>query len=315
MKMIILIPAFNEEDTIVRTIENISTSFEGIDQVSMLVVDDGSTDATPLLAEKAGAVVISHTRNRGVGSAFHTAVQYALENQADILVGIDADGQFDPNEIPALIAPILSREADMVIGNRFSNGIPEHMPRIKYHGNRIVARLVNSIAELSLADVSCGFRAYDVEALLRLNIYGEFTYTHETILSAVYQGLKVVEHPISVRYDPKRRSRVADSVFKYGVQTSKIILRVLLDYRPLRVFGTIGGVLIGLGVAMVLFLFGHYILTGSFTPYKTVGFVSLGFFIFGMLTLIIALIADMLNRMKRNQDKILVEVKRMHYRR
>ena len=282
MKMIILIPAYNEEDTISRTIQNIPSSFEGIDEISILVVDDGSTDATRPTAEKEGAVVVSHTRNRGVGSAFHTAVQYALENRADILVGIDADGQFNPLEIPVLIAPILNRQADMVIGNRFSNGMPENMPRIKYRGNRIVARLVNSISGLSLTDVSCGFRAYDAEALLRLNIYGEFTYTHETILSAAYQGLKVVERPISVRYDPNRKSRVADSVFNYAVRTSKIILRVLLDYRPLRVFGTIGGVLIGLGAALVIFLFGHFFLTGSFTPYKTVGFVAMGLFIFGM---------------------------------
>ncbi len=313
MKIIILIPAFNEESVIDRTIQSIPRSFNGVDELSLLVVDDGSTDNTAALAIKAGANVVSHTHNKGVGSAFHTAVEYALENNADILVGIDADGQFDPKEIPLLLSPIINHEADMVVGNRFHSGIPKNMPRTKFAGNKLVSKLVTTISGQKFTDVSCGFRAYNRETLLRFNIYGQFTYTHETILSAVYQSLKVIEVPITVRYDTDRQSRVASSLPKYAIQTSKIILRVLLDYRPLRVFGTSGIVIIAIGFAFGLFLIIHYILTKSFTPYKTVGFLALGFMIFGLIILVIALVADMLNRMKTNQEKILFELKKIRH--
>lgn len=313
MKTIILIPAYNEESIIDRTIHSIPRDIIGVDEVSILVVDDGSSDNTATIAANAGANVISHTHNKGVGSAFHTAVQYALQNDADILVGIDADGQFDAKEIPGLIAPILNHKADMVIGNRFHTGMPKNMPRVKFAGNKMVSRLVSSICGQKFSDVSCGFRAYNRETLFRFNIYGQFTYTHETILSSVYQGLRVLELPITVRYDPERKSRVASSIPKYASQTSKIILRVLLDYRPLRVFGTSGMVFFIIGLAFGTFLLVHYILTGSFTPYKTFGFLALGFVIFGLIILVIALVTDMLNRMKTNQEKMLYELKKIRH--
>jgi glycosyltransferase involved in cell wall biosynthesis len=313
MKLIIYMPALNEEENIVEVLRDLPRSVEGINFVQYLVIDDGSTDKTALLASSAGAQVISHRGNRGVGAAFHSAVQFSLENDADILVGIDADGQFNPEEILSIIQPIIARQADMVAGNRFHAGMPINMSPLKYWGNRKVALLVSTITGQKFQDVSCGFRAYSREALMRLNIFGEFTYTHETILSLVYQGLRVVEYPIMVKYDPERKSRVAGSIFRYAIQTSKIILRVLLDYRPIRVFGSFGSACIGVGIVFEVFLIGHYIITGSFSPYKATGFIGLGFIIFGLLVLIIALVSDMLNRLRMNQDKILYELKRMRH--
>jgi glycosyltransferase involved in cell wall biosynthesis len=313
MKLLIYMPAFNEEENIQKAIAGLPQALFGIDSIQTLVIDDGSTDGTAELARAANAQVISHERNRGVGAAFHSAVQFALENGTDILVGIDADGQFDPLELPDLISPILSRRADMVIGNRFVEGIPENMHPLKYWGNNQISRLISTICHQKFQDVSCGYRAYNREALLRLNLFAEFTYTHETILSLVYQGLRVTDHPINVKYYPERKSRVANSIINYAVQTSKIILRVVLDYRPLRVFGTLGIALMLIGIGFELFLFGHYVLTRGFSPYKSAGFIGLGFLIFGMLVLLIALIADMLNRLRINQDKILYQVKKSHY--
>lgn len=313
MKLVIYVPALNEENEIQGVLANLPKFLENIDSILYLVVDDGSTDKTVELALLTGAKVISHGRNRGVGAAFHSAVRFALENGADILVGIDADGQFDPAEIPALIEPIVKGEVDMSIGNRFLSGIPEYMPRLKYWGNQRVAQLISYITEQTFQDVSCGFRAYSREAIMRLNIFGEFTYTHETILSLAYQGLRISEYPIMVKYDPRRKSRVAGSILEYAVQTSKIILRVLLDYRPVRVFGTIGAIFVLIGTGFEIFLLGHYALTGSFSPYKSAGFIGLGFFVFGMLVLIIALVADMLNRLRMNQDKLLYQIKKLRY--
>lgn len=313
MKLIIYLPAFNEEGNIQQVIAQLPKTLDKIDVIQHLVIDDGSTDETAVQALATGAQVVSHGRNRGVGAAFHSAVRYALENGADILVGIDADGQFDPAEIPVLIKPVLCERADMVLGNRFTQGIPEHMPRIKYWGNNRISDLISAVCGQRFRDVSCGFRAYSREALLRLNIFGEFTYTHETILSLAYQGLRVIECPVKVKYYPERKSRVAGSILKYALQTSKIILRVVLDYRPIRIFGAFGGACTLIGMGFELFLLGHYVLTRSFSPYKSAGFIGLGFVIFGMFVLVIALIADMLNRLRMNQDKLLYQLKRVRY--
>lgn len=313
IKLIIYMPALNEEKDIQHVISTLPKEIKGVDCIEHLVIDDGSTDKTSELALAAGANVVRHRRNRGVGAAFQSAVQFALENAADILVGIDADRQFDPTEIPTLLEPILAKQADMVIGNRFTSGMPAYMPSVKYWGNKKIAQLVSYVSGQTFQDVSCGFRAYSREALFRLNIFAEFTYTHETILSLAYQGLRVVEHPITVKYDPQRKSRVAASILNYAMQTSKIVFRVMLDYRPIRVFGALGSILVLIGIGFEVFLLAHYVVTHSFSPYKAAGFIGLGFIIFGMLVLIIALISDMLNRLRINQDKLLYELKKIRY--
>jgi len=313
MKLLIYIPAYNEEENILKTINNLPRQAAGLDHVECLVVDDGSNDRTAAIARSAGVAVVPLPYNKGVGAAFHTAVDYALEKDADILVGIDADGQFDPAEIPALIQPILENRADAVVGSRFQAGMPAHMPRLKYWGNQIVAGLISSLGGQKFEDVSCGFRAYNREALLHLNLFAQFTYTHETILSLLYQDLRVIELPVSIRYFPERKSRVASSILHYAMQTSKIILRVMLDYQPMRIFGSFGAMLLLIGIAFEIFLLGHYFIIGGFSPYKSFGFIGLGFFIFGMFVMIIALVADMLNRLRINQDKLLYEFKKTRY--
>jgi glycosyltransferase involved in cell wall biosynthesis len=311
VKLIIYIPAFNEEANICNVINKLPKALANIDTIQYLVVDDGSVDKTAELAKSVGAQVIQHKKNQGVGAAFYSASQFALESGVDILVGIDADGQFDPNEIHSIIEPILAQQADMAIGNRFTSGLPRNMPKFKYWGNLLVAKMIGLICGQNFQDVSCGFRAYSRDILLWLNLHGSFTYTHETIISSVYEGKSVVECPISVRYDPERKSRVAKSIFRYAIKTSAIIFRVLLDYQPMRVFGAIGGFLILIGVGFVAFLLGHYALTGAFTPYKAYGFIGLGFIIFGMLVFLLALIADMIKRVRANQNRLLYEIKKM----
>jgi glycosyltransferase involved in cell wall biosynthesis len=311
VKLLIYIPAYNEEANIHRVISSLPKTLEKIDLIQYLVVDDGSIDKTAELAQSAGAQVIRHKKNLGVGAAFHSASQFALENEADILIGIDADGQFNPNEIPSLIQPILSQQADMVIGNRFASGLPKNMPKIKYWGNIQISKLLSVICGQKFQDVSCGYRAYSRDTLLWLNLHGSFTYTHETILSSVYEGKFVSECPISVKYDPERKSRVAKSILQYATKTSTIIFRVLLDYQPMRVFGAIGGFLILVGIGFVIYLLGHYFLTGAFTPYKAYGFIGLGFIIFGFLVLLLALIADMVKRVRLNQNRLLYQIKKL----
>ena len=306
-------PALNEEEGISEVIKSLPKEIEGIEEVRVLVVDDGSTDDTAKIAKESGADVVSHGSNKGVGSAFQSAVQYALENGVDILVSIDADRQFNSDQIPHIIQPILNKEADMVTGNRFENGIPENMPKSKYWGNEQMSKLISLISGQKFRDVSCGFRAYNREALLRLNLFGAFTYTQESILDMVFKGLRVVEFPVDVIYFKERKSRVAGSVVKYAFRTSNIILSTLRDYKPMVFFGGMGGISLIIGLIFEIFLFIHYFLDGSFTPYKSFGFIGLGFLVVGLLLVIVGLLANMFNRVRENQEKILYELKKERY--
>lgn len=307
-RAIIYLPAFNEAENIEAVINSLPRKITGINEIEILVVDDGSTDDTAAIAQRENAQVISHHKNRGLGIAFQNAVNFAVDHNADLLVSIDADGQFNPTDIPKLIEPVISGKHHMVTANRFESGKPQNMPRVKYWGNRQVSRIVSLISKVQLSDVSCGFRAYSKEALYHLNLFGAFSYTHEAILNLVFKGLTIAEHPIEVKYFPERKSRVASNLLRYAVNTSKIIFRSMLDYRPLFLFGNLGLACLLVAFLLVGYLMGFYLITGAFTPYKALGFIGLGFGIFGLLILFIGLVADMLNRIRLNQDRILYKM-------
>jgi hypothetical protein len=184
------------------------------------------------------------------------------------------------------------------------------MARIKYWGNKQISRLIRIVSGQELQDVSCGFRAYSSEALYHLNLFGSFSYTHETILDLVYKGFSVMELPISVKYYPERKSRIVSSISGYAFNTSKIIFRTMLDYKPLRFFGTLGVLNLLIGFVFVGYMLGNYLLSGAFTPYKSFGFIGLGFGVFGLIILFIGLVADMLNRIRINQDRILYTLRK-----
>ena len=313
MKLLIYMPALNEEGGLGGVIKDMPKHIDGIDEISILVVDDGSTDNTVKVAKENGADVVSHGSNKGVGSAFQSAVQYALDNRVDVLVSIDADRQFNSKQIPEIVQPILNDEADMVTGDRFSKGMPENMPKSKYWGNRQMSRLISIISGKKFRDVSCGFRAYNREALLRLNLFGAFTYTQETIMDMVFKGMRVVEFSVDIKYFKERKSRVAGSILNYTFRTLKIIVKTLRDYKPMLFFGGMGSVVLLIGMVFEIFMFTHYFITGKFTPYKSFGFIGLGFVIFGMLLVIVGFLADMFNRVRLNQEKILYELKKGKY--
>ncbi|WP_170245280.1 glycosyltransferase family 2 protein [Gelidibacter salicanalis] len=306
-------PALNEAKTIYNVLSSIPKEFFGFDKISLLVVDDGSSDHTEREAMRANATVLSHKHNKGVGSAFVTAVDYALKTKADILVSIDADGQFDVNQIAEMIAPINESKADFCIGNRFLDRRPENMPLIKYWGNKQVNKLVGFISEEKIQDASCGFRAYSREALMNLNLHGSFTYTHEVILDLLNKGYSVSQVPVNVTYFEDRESRVASNLISYAVKTSKISLKCLRDYKPFYFFG-----IVALGFFLVSFFLGafvaaHWIFTESITPYKSFGIISLILFLVSILFLVLALLADMLGRIRHNQEKILALIKGQTY--
>lgn len=314
MKLLIYLPALNEGGTISSVIKNIPNQFEGIQHCEVLVVDDGSSDDTVCQAEVAGAIVVSHKSNKGVGGAFQTAVRIALERGADILCSIDADGQFDTRQIAELIVPITTSRADFCIGKRFSNHKPENMPEVKYWGNKQVNRIVSWVSGVKIEDASCGFRAYSRECLISLNLQGKFTYTHETILDLIHKGFCVEQVPVSVKYFDGRISRVANNLLNYGVQTAKIILKSLKDYKPFYFFGAIAALVFVLGLIPGLFVALHWILIGTISPYKSLGILAALNLVVAVFFFVLALIADILGRIRDNQEKILYLLKSMKFK-
>lgn len=319
MKLVILIPSYNEEETIEKVISKIPKSISGTDEIVTLVIDDGSQDETAQIAKKAGAMVVSHTQNRGVGIAFQTGLTTALEMGADVMVNIDADGQFSPSEIPLLIEPILSGEADFVSGDRFTDKNanltkPENMSTIKYWGNLWMAHLINLLSQTDYNDVSCGFRAYSREAMLWLNLSGKFTYTQESFLDFAFKGLRIKTLPVSVKYYKNRQSKVAGNLWSYMIKTMKIIIRAYRDYSPIRFFGWLGAVPFLIGLGCGIFMLVHFIRTTDFSPYKFIGFAGIYLGSLAILLWIVGLLADMFMRIRANQEQLLYYEKKRRYK-
>lgn len=314
-KLVVSIPCLNEEQTVARVVQAVPRTLPGVRDVEIVVIDDGSTDSTVERARGAGAAVVSHGVNLGLGRAFRAAVRQALARRADVLVNIDGDGQFDPADIAGLVAPILSGDAHMVTASRFADpALVPRMPAIKKWGNHRVAGIVRTLTGKRFHDVSCGFRAFSRQALLKMNLFGTFTYTQETFLDLVFKELAIREVPVEVRGTREfGTSRIASSLPRYAVRSLQIMLRAFIGYRPFTLFATLAVCFAVPGVALLAFLGWHYLQTGAFSPHIWAGFVGGSLCFTGILTLVIGLIGDMLVRVRLNQEKILYFLKRSRY--
>ena len=307
MKLIVIIPALNEEATIAKVLDGVHSKIDGIDEIEKIVVDDGSSDDTAKIASEKGARVISHPKNRGVGAAFATGIKAALQDGADIIVNMDGDGQFNPSDIPELIQPVLTGKAGFVTCSRFGKKeFSPNMPLIKYWGNQWMVKIINTVTSKKFTDVSCGFRAYTRETAMRLNLFGQFTYTQETFLDLAQKNIVMTEVPLKVRGEREfGKSRVASSISRYAMRAGSIILLAVRDSRPLVFFGSIGLMVLVLGAITGGFVFVHWLMTSMTSPYQALITVSTLFIILGLLLIVLAFLADMLGRMRQNQEEIL----------
>src|SRR5215217_1109658 len=249
MKLIIQIPCFNEERTLPATLADLPREVPGVDVVEWLVIDDGSTDRTVEVA-RAGGVdhIVRLTNNRGLAAGFQAGLDACLKLGADVIVNTDADNQYDGKDIPKLVAPIIDGSADMVVGDRQVMTI-DHFSPAKKALQRLGSWVVRQASDTRVPDTTSGFRAYNREAAIQLQVVSKFTYTLETIIQAGKMTV-AIDH-VPVRTNPKtRESRLFPSMWTYIRRNGVSIFRIYAMYEPLRVFMTAAG-LIGL-VAMVV---------------------------------------------------------------
>ncbi len=314
-KLIVMIPAYNESETIVAVIKSIPRKIEGISDIKVLVIDDGSTDNTAESARKAGAdYVYKHKYNMGLGNTFKDGINKSLELGADIIVNIDSDGQFNGKEIPKLVDPIINNGADMVTGSRFlRESATNNMPIVKVWGNKRFTKLISKITGQKFTDTQCGFRAYSREAALRLNLQGRFTYTQEVFIDLVEKGIKIKEVPITVTYFKTRDSVISGNLRRYGFKSLGIIAKATRDTQPLTFFGMPGLMIFLLGFLGGLYSLIYYLTHLATTPIRTLFNISIFFMIFGISLGILALVADMLKTIKIQQDEILYRMKKKEF--
>ena len=188
-KLIIQIPCYNEEATLLTTLNALPDKIPGIESIEVLVINDGSTDASAEIAENWGASVVNIKPNKGLANAFRAGISEALKRGADIVVNTDADNQYCADDIAKLIAPILNGEADIVVGARDIFAIKEFsvMKKFFQKAGSAVLRLLSST---KVDDAPSGFRAFSRQAAIKLNIFDNYTYTMETLLQANAKGLK-----------------------------------------------------------------------------------------------------------------------------
>lgn len=313
MKLTIFSICLNEEKTIGELLDRIPKHIEGIDEIVTMVIDDGSTDNTVNIAKEHGALVFSNHTQKKLAYSFQYAINKSLELNSDISVNIDGDLQFLPEEIPLLVKPIVEGKADFVAGNRFSTTRPTDMSLGKYLGNKLGAYVISRLTQNNFPDVTCGFRAYNREAMLNININSKYTYTQESFQLLASKNLNIVQVPITVKYYIGRKSRVVKSILNFITVSAFNIIRAFRDFAPIKFFGFLGSIPFLLGLAFMIFVAIHWLNTGDFTPYKFLGLLGLYLFSLGLVIGLVGILSDMIGRMINNQEKILYYNKKTYY--
>jgi glycosyltransferase involved in cell wall biosynthesis len=309
MKLIIQIPCFNEAEQLPATLADLPREVPGIDEVEWLIIDDGSTDATVEVARAHGVDhVVALTNNKGLAAGFQAGLDACLKLGADVIVNTDADNQYHGGDIPKLVEPIVAGRADMVVGDRETDSI-EHFSPLKKRLQRLGSAVVRRASGTNVPDTTSGFRAYNREAALQMQVISKFTYTLETIIQAG-KVLVAVDHVPIRTNEQTRESRLFPSMTSYVRRNAVSIFRVYALYEPLRVFMIAAGIVaVPAAVIWVRFLWfffngegsGHVqsLILGSTLMIIAVQFVALG------------VIADILAASRTLQQRTLERVRRV----
>lgn len=261
MKLVIQIPCYNEEEALPVTLKALPDKIEGIDEIEVLIINDGSTDNTVDVAKHYGVKhFVDMGHNCGLAKAFVAGIKKSLELGADIIVNTDADNQYSADNIKDLIKPILTKQADIVIGTRPVSKI-KHFSLLKKCLQKLGSFVMRLISKTDVQDAPSGFRAFSRSAALQLNVFDNYTYTLDTIIQAKAKGL--VTECVEVEVNPElRKSRLFTNMFEYIRRSVFTMLRMFIIYRPFRFFIIIGGIFLFFGFLLGI-RFIYYYAAGS----------------------------------------------------
>jgi len=312
MKLIVQIPCYNEEPTLPLVLHSIPRQIPGVDDVQVLIVDDGSDDRTVEVARQHGVdYIVRHAGNKGLARAFRTGLDACLHLGADIIVNTDGDNQYPQADIPRLIAPVLSGEADIVVGDRQTWGIAEFSP-LKKLLQAWGSRVVRAVSGTSVADAPSGFRAYSREAALRLISLTGYSYTVENIIQAGKMGLSTVNVPVET--NPQTRpSRLKRGNWDFIKRQGTTILRLYAVYEPLRSFFyfSLPFTLVGL-LAITRFLY-FQLFTDQVGIGRHVQSLVIGgtLLTLGLLLFILGVLADLIAANRRLTEETLYRLRKL----
>lgn len=313
MKLVVQIPCLNEAKTLPLVLAGIPKKISGIDEIVIVVIDDGSTDKTLEVARNHGIKhFVYHAHTQGLGRSFHDGVYYALEIGADIVVNTDGDNQYPQERIGDLVRPILDKQADIVVADRQIQSI-DHFSFFKKLLQRVGSRIVNIAAGTSVTDAPSGFRAYSKESLMRLNTITRFSYTIETIIQAGNKGLSIAS--VKVDTNPKlRESRLFKSTHEHVIKSAVTIIRAYVMYRPHMVFGTLAFALF----LIALVPFARFIILGL-EDHSTRGHIQSllagsMFMIASFLCVVLIIIADLIRINRVLIEDNLEQTKRLRFK-
>ena len=235
MKLIIQIPCYNEAKTLAITLSSLPRKVEGFSQVEWLIINDGSKDKTVEVAKTNGADhIISFTKRQGLARGFIAGLDACIKLGADVIVNTDADNQYNADDIPKLVKPIMEKKADITIGARSISEI-KHFSFIKKRLQKMGSWAVRKFSKSEIPDAPCGFRAFSRDSAMKMNVFNDYTYTLETIIQAGQKNMAITSVPIRVN-EELRPSKLIKNIFTYIKKSITTIIRIHIIYRPFRFF-------------------------------------------------------------------------------
>jgi len=309
MKLVIQIPCLDEEEALPETVAALPRTVRGIDEIDVIVIDDGSRDNTAAVARAAGVTeVIRFPNHQGLARAFAAGLDRALQLGADVIVNTDADNQYCGDDIEALIAPILRGDADLVIGDRSPSTL-HHFSLAKRVLQWLGSWVVRQLSGTQIPDATSGFRAISRNAALKMNVLSDFTYTLETIIQAGKKQIAIAHVPVRVNPTP-RPSRLFAGSSHYVRRSASTLVRIYALYEPFKIFNLLGGVMVATGIAIGLRFVYSYVTEGGAGHIQSLIFAAV-LLIVGFITMLIGMLADLIGRNRQLSEEVLLRVRRL----
>lgn len=302
MKLIIQIPCYNEAETLAIALNSLPREIEGFNTVEWLIINDGSTDDTVRVARECGVDhIVDFKNNQGLAKGFMAGIQECLRQGADVIVNTDADNQYEAQDIPKLVKPILEGKAEYAIGERPISQT-EHFSPIKKFLQKLGSWAVRKASNTDIPDAPSGFRAMSRECAMELNVYNNYTYTLETIIQAGQKNIAITSVPIRTNED-LRPSRLLSSIPNYIKKSVITIIRIFVVYKPFRFFMGIAAIVFGIGFLVGL-RFLYYYFTGDGSGHMQSVVLAGVLMGMGVQTGLIAFVTDLLAVNRQLLEKI-----------